>query len=747
MYKTKFILGFSNESKDTYEVFFDYLDYTGNSTNLYGRSDCLTIRNTSGDENKMQPILGTEALISIHVGPVYDDSLLINNEVANNTISLADFIAVGDNDIRVTVYRNKNYSFFYFQGFVVVEDNSQPLQDPPFDLNIRATDGLGLLKNVDMIDAEGNLYSGVMPIDQWVANILAKTGQVMNIRFFFPFYNINGDQTQPSLGQVFLDAITFQKGQIITTTDLSVDVFASETDDALTALTKICNDLRCRLFQENGVWHFVSLYEWLDSANGYMYYETALGTLTDGVYPISVVATGANLDFTANVGKNEVIKPVEEDAQLYLKLATKSVKLNYAYDQSLNKLCNQNIQLGDANPSLDGTLSSTILDPLITPTVTFDYKAFDIFCFDHFDVTSDTPFKPYPTASPSTNAYIREIEDFVGYPLDRFITLEAPSVNHVTWVRGQKKITIDQGDIFQMSFQWRTKDDATLSLPTAIETAWVLLYGDDGSFWSLRCLADGSIPGNPNEWESCTDDTFQSSGFITTPEISHTNTWTSVGVNQNPAVGTIDSMKAPVNGQIEVLFLFHDASGGGTEYWFKNISVNILPYLQGTYKELTGDYNFLSSKLNIKQTISEDVNISDSPKRYFKGALLDSDSNILPPQWHVYGTDDMLRFTQHMEKVYFNNVWRILQKIEGTFKGFIWIDSAFNELQSGLLHTYFFVDTEDPQKKYILTSFEKNYATGKGRHVFVEAVDPSINPYVGDPTDTDYIYQFQYLFK
>lgn len=752
MYNTKFILGFTNDIGDTYEVFFDYKDYVGNSTLLYGTSDCLTIKSVSSDDDKLHPINGQQAIINIHVGPVYDRSLPTGNEVANLTVSIKDFVVTGDKDIMTTVYRNKNYALAVFVGFVMVQDISQPLMDAPYDIVVNATDGLGLLSNVDMITTTGELYSGVMSVEQWVLNILAKAGTPMNVRFYFPFYYVDADETQSSLSQVYLDAITFQKGQIITSTDPSVDVFASETDDALTALTKICTAFRCRLFQQNGVWHFMSLFTYFDP-NGWTYNEVALDTLTAGVWSVVNVAVADSQDFTINVSKNDLIPPVEEDAVLYLKMATKWVKLNYAYDQSLNKICNQSLDFGDPNHTFDGTISSTVQDVTITPTVTFNTLGFDAFCFDHEDSNSNPGGNVIllPSTTPANTAYIREVDDDLGYLFDRYLVLPE-TTNLLTFLK-TTEVKIDVGDILQISFQWRTHSNVTPTGSDAFDVAAVYLTGTDGTFWALLCANDGDPTFAGRKWVSVDAD-FKDGGGLTrycsTSVLTDTVTWSQVEINQIQNA-TFPLAKAPVSGTLSIYFVcIQDQLGGCVESWIKNINVAILPYLQGTYKEIKGDYNF-SSHLNtveIKQTISEDISISDSPKRYFKGALLDASSNILLPNWHRKFMIEINRFTQFMERIYWNQVNRVLQKIEGTFKGFIWRDASFNELQAGLGNAYFFADSEDPFSRYMLTSFERNYATGKGRHVFVECAQGEVTDPFIDPFDPALgIYKFQYLFK
>src|SRR6185437_10741986 len=156
------------------------------------------------------------------------------------------------------------------------------------------------------------------------------------------FYETSFNQTFGALEQVYLDAITFSQGDAFnpTPTDPTVDVIASSADDCYTALEKIVRCLRCRLFMENGVWNLVSLYEYLNR-DGFAYKEYAFGSVSNGIVAVNAVDGNKNQDYSLPIGKDQIVYPVGEDQQLYLKVPTKWIKLTYTYDQSQNKVCNQ----------------------------------------------------------------------------------------------------------------------------------------------------------------------------------------------------------------------------------------------------------------------------------------------------------------------------------------------------------------------------------------------------------------------
>lgn len=734
-YGLKYILGMSQDLNLMYEVYLEYLGFVGVPTNIISAIDGLKIRSVSGDENKFTPLLGSECLLNIVVGSTNDKGIVTDD----STFTIYDLTATNDNDIRVTVYRDRDYTKSIWQGFVVVEDNSQPFLDPPFTLSIRALDGLGLLKNVDMVDATGALFAGNLSIEDWIGNILYKTGQTLNLRVYFPFFSALASETTPPLQQIFLNANTWQIGELTTSTDPSVDVFASEAVDAYTALQSICKSLRARLFQEDGVWNFVSLYSYADP--GGMFYNESTGVLTSGIYHMNPVGTGTGLNYNVPVGSNDIIHPVSGDAMIYLKLATKWVKLNYTYDQSLNKICNQNFKQGAADTIHNGTISSTIEDPTILPAITFSYNAYFPFCWTIAGGTIiGGGVTPFPETAQTATSYIRDVQDIYNVSENRYLILStATFANHAR----STTFLIDKNDVLQISLDFRTNIDIGNN---TINFLHILLDGDDGSKWGLGGFG-GS--GGDHNW-ILLDSNYMIGGGANFPPLNGigyggpgglaSKQWNSISIDKNNLNGI---NFVPVSGKCFLVLEGLPTSSGTAESWFKNINVTILPYLRGSFTQLKGDYNFFNSNSTIKQTDSEDVQISDSPKRYFKGALIQSNGNLIPPSWHRRGVTETKRFTQLMGQLVYNNLFRPLNKIEGKMRGLTWVDQNFNVRQAGYLNKYHFTNHPEPTKQFILTSFDKDYGTGQGRCVFVEILKDQNDSGWMEPDS----YQFQYLFQ
>lgn len=738
MYTPKYILPFSNDLNEFYEIYFEVQDFPGDPITLTGTDTVLTIRSTAGDENKFEPILGQEALIEIAVSK-------------DKEISIPDLIAEKDNAIRVTIYREKDYSKSIFQGFIVVEDNNQPFLDPPFTLSVRALDGLGLLKGVDLVDTNSLLFVGNMSVLSWIAQILYKTGQTLNLRTYFNFFESSFNTTIGPLEQVYLNAITFSQGDAFnnTPTDPTVDVAATAADDCYTALEKIVRCFRCRLFQEGGRWNLVSLYEYLNPA-GFTFKEYAFGDPVSGLIPVTAVDSGINKNYSAVIGKRQAIHPVAEDQSLYLKLATKWLKLTYTYDQALNKVCNQDFSEGDRNATYDEVINSSVLDPTINPAVNLQTQGYDAYCWGHFNGTPETvggstANSPKPSTASTKNAFIRTVVDLLGFEKERYLVIQNDPGN-LAYMQAAT-FRADVADIVQVSVSTRVRSASIHAQPQM----YLLLVGDDGSFWSLFTVGDGSVPGNFPVWKQTTSTFRQTTGgrpnivpdqVTTSPDFS---TWTTFSANNNISA-VVAPAKMPVNGTLTLLLACETTSGSDPlEYWFKGLNITILPYLNGSYQQLKGDYNYSSSNNNIKQTEADDVQLSDSPKRYFKGALLRANGDLCTPTWFRSGVAESYRFTQLMERIMYNHLSRMVQKLEGTWRGLIYI-SADDDIEvrpNGYLNSFSFEDGDVPTKRFMLTSFEKHYDTGQWRGVFVETIE-DVN---ADNFKLPDQYKFSYIFQ
>lgn len=739
-----FKISFSNDLGELIEITIDQVNYTGTSQPLTADADCLNIKSTTGDESKVNAICGTEATIKIRINP-------------SDNVSIDNFISPTDNFTRVTVYQERNYTQPVFRGFVVVEDNSQPLLDPPFVLTIRAVDCLGTLQGIYFLDLNGNPFSGKQTIIGWLAQILNQTALgTLNLRTYFNIYNSAFSTSQNPLEQICLDAITFQTGQQTPAGDTNPADFNTGFDDYFTVLQKIVQNFKCKIFQEGGYWHLVNLWEYLNPV-GMTYYEYQFGAPVNGIVPYTLVGKTANQALAVSIGKVQTLRLVNEDALLYLKLATKSVELTYNYNQSLNKIINQDLSQGVAQPGQDEIISSSVIDTTYNNGVAVNLQTRAYSCFGYTPMQapannghSNEPEIENQVPMDPSNTFIRIVLDQLGNELLRFLVIKllpSPNVSFLV----SAGLLLDINDVLQITFSWRTRTGTNQGNSNwSIIQIWLL--GDDGSHYSLSGFANGATTQIPTRWLATDSNHYAPVGapqgqgsFIdnSSQVISNTEQWSSIEINTATLAG-VPFGAAPVSGTVQIMFYTND--GPGTEYWFKDLNVKILPFLNGAYQELQGDYNYAESSANILATELDTVDISDSPKRYFQGALLSTAAGyvLLNAAWNRSGYLEQLRFGQIMAYLIYTNLYRIMKKIEGTVKGLSYPDalSPIGKSASGMRNAYYFPDTNFPTKRFMLCSFDKDYNKGTWRGVFIETTVDQNDPGLKVPD----FYEFSYLF-
>ena len=76
----------------------------------------------------------------------------------------------------------------------------------------------------------------------------------------------------------------------------------------------------------------------------------------------------------------------------------------------------------------------------------------------------------------------------------------------------------------------------------------------------------------------------------------------------------------------------------------------------------------------------------------------------------------LLGFTRCMERIMYNNLFRIIQGVLRERSGArTWLTKDHTVKESGYLNRYFFADGPTPTKMFILTSFDDDLGTGTGQ--------------------------------
>lgn len=131
---------------------------------------------------------------------------------------------------------------------------------------------------------------------------------------------------------------------------------------------------------------------------------------------------------------------------------------------------------------------------------------------------------------------------------------------------------------------------------------------------------------------------------------------------------SIDSLKIPVNGSIQILLNEHSHGGYPNQTWYKKVRVDYHPHINGSFKTVKSDYNIYSQGGKINKTIEETVAVNDSPKKIIKGALHVHDQ-LASTEWEFPNRPGLFRFTQIIDLMKYNYAHRQFRVSEGSFRG------------------------------------------------------------------------------
>lgn len=460
-----------------------------------------------------------------------------------------------------------------FKGFLVLDDLSEPLLPPTEVVTLTATDNLGLLKDIPLTNADEVCPVGMYRIIDLIELALAKTGLDLGLAIAFNV-KLSDDVTDISsagttdehlFDRIYLDARTFENE--LTT-----------CKDCYEVLERILGHEAC-LFQMKGKWWIVRVDEIEDTTRGlYITY-----------YDGSTFSNLGEIHFNKYIGLNEYIKLSQEASIVKPVRPQKSVRLNFNYVLPGELPTNKNFLLGEENYSSGDTkrynLDSWILRQGIGSGV---------------DV-------------PNAFTYI-ERKFSSGQESERYAVITSPtSPTALTYIESDAvPIGIKDKFDFSVDFAWGT----TASGSTYNQDVMTIrLEGDDGTYWTL---GDDSI------W-------YQSNSSWSTNFKYIKQSWTLSDVDEREfRTRSISANPAPVSGNLFfMLYGLNQQSGTSdddTEIHFSNISYSPSPFINGSYQAFDGQYHYVSQDGNYKAKIEEEVYISDSPKRAFKGAMQKIDS-------------------------------------------------------------------------------------------------------------------------
>lgn len=559
------------------------------------------------------------------------------NVLTDDKINLSTFAGSDDNRWKV-IYKIAGQTVFI--GYLLLDDLQMEFMPDPNVLLLVATDNLGITKDKPLTDLQGNNPSGVNRLIDYLVWALAATNLALPIKVFNnlreedsrPFTSDTTFATGPNQIGVFTGPSFFRPGKkiqvsntssnngIVTiesvlvsgaTTTLNVaetlvnevgvdtiftDVSANfyndcfvhaktwekeigESIDAYTVIQRILGD-HCRLIQQWGAWWIISVDE-LDNfqMRGCNYDEE--GNFVDNDDPTT---------YTKEIGldNNESIQFINEDAIVKPTMPHKFIKETFKLQTPKEIVCNINFSRGELIQALSG------------------FSKFRIEDWTHGIEQASA----ISLAAAVTTAYIRRNYDGLGYEKERFAVV--PHESGGAAIR-TCAVEVAEKDRIKLTFDYALSADSGVSGSVGPNIAYVLLFGDDGTYWTL---AYGSLSHPNGTW-------VESNGTFTSNLTPIKDTYDSTDINQTESRSlTVDSLNIPVTGKLYIQLRNPNFNSEASDIYFNGLQLEYRAYINDGYLPIKEQYHKITGVVNNNVKRENEVFIGDSPRKIFKGALL-----------------------------------------------------------------------------------------------------------------------------
>lgn len=585
----------------------------------------------------------------------------------------------------------------YFIGFLTPEEGNAAFLPKPYDIKLRATNGLKLLKDVDLTNLEGNAFHGKFTAIEYITACLQKTLVELPFRTYGSIYNDDMDNRADDpaadyLAQIKFDHRTFMK---------DATTFMKCYDVLLILLGR-----HSRLYFWNGIWviFYTPELQYKPAGLWYTNYDNE-GTVIDG---------GQDDEDVSAVGTVELIYPQDENQIVSSSFPIKYAKSVYNYDIWPEIPLN--------NKFSRGTLVGTGIDS--------DGNSYKDYTIDDWTsgvyVGSSGERADLPNYDvPNPDAWVRRSTfNIYGIELKREVLINRGTVAGARFVQSEG-VPVNQGDKAKFSFDWKASVD--LGEGDAVPVQLVCYIIDDltGNKYALRSK-DGQL--TEVKWEPAGTNLI---GVYTTPN----------GDLLEYQSISIETPSFPVNGTLYVVLLTSAQLGNDTITYYKGFGMEYIPYVAGGFIPIKGDYWQHSQDANQIDIDEGELKTSDTITRVLKGCMFNADGvSATTPTWYRYGLTESRHFKELVNISRYNLGYRRFWRVEGTYTGLLYSTIAEPLIQKPISYhkTYRYTDLDglSAVRDFILTPpLRLDLCTGEIKTVFEEVYQPQLTTNHGAELD------------
>ena len=281
--------------------------------------------------------------------------LQANLEIVSTGVTVEDFLGLEDDTFKVTMSMNidgtpistagNNGNTIVYNGYLSQDDFQEEWTDNTHIIKLVATDGLGLLNEVEWKDDTGAVIEGAVTIEQAILYATLKTSFGWTKRYILnSLFNEDHDATDISfnnspLEQTYIDARSFEQAP-------------TRFDDCFTVLDKINRAFNQTIFQYKGQLMIARIAEFL--------YPEDLNVIFEDALAFPATRTNVQKRYDINVSDTDEVKLI---APFSLSTSNKPS----LYDKSLFKyvvfdevVFNESFALGTLISSVSGTSKYTL---------------------------------------------------------------------------------------------------------------------------------------------------------------------------------------------------------------------------------------------------------------------------------------------------------------------------------------------------------------------------------------------------
>lgn len=483
-----------SDSEKLFSIIIQERDFSGAEITLKGNVDGGVLRYLNNEEKKYPEIQASELDILFY---------------SESNFSLEDIITDDDYLYRVLITTGSDSSDFeiLWYGFINTDDSSEEMQADPKLIRLRATDGLGYLKNQSLYPISVYEKRTLLTIIQdCLSYITLDIPLLIEVNVFEESMNdrdVSG--TSEPFSQCKVHTRSFLKD-------------ANSYTDCYSVLVSVLSGFQCSLFQANGMWIIQRKHDrWNQNMN--------YGTLIRPGKPLNYLTR----DYKVKVDRIGMM-PIGADQLKGFISAKKYTKITYNYKQPEQIPRNANFKQGDK--------VLIIAPPNYATTIKYwTYKR---------NNDTNMPVSPY---------VMHEIDNVTGNEKEYYVVL--PRETNAPFENGKlisEQVEVSSGERLTVTGEYRTKNHIEIYTYAFIH---VRLYGNNGTTYTLsKNINNTAYSGDP-VWKVGTGGQVQ----ITYTSEDNSEEWLSF---------QFSSPGFPVDGLVEI-WLFNNAPTNGNVANFKTL--------------------------------------------------------------------------------------------------------------------------------------------------------------------------------